>query len=140
MAERLLAEAFKKEGGALACLEVASAGVAAYEGTPASAYAVAAMKEVGLDISDHRSRLLTREMVQDAGMILAMTEMHVVAIQEEYGKLADGKLFLFRQWMPLMLQVGDPFGANLEVYRACRKMIAEAVPSVVTQIKSRFAI
>jgi protein-tyrosine phosphatase len=139
MAEKLLSAALTQEGEPYASIEVTSAGVVAYEGSPASIHSVEAMKEKGLDISNHRSRLLTREMVEKAGLILAMTEMHEVAIEEEYGDLAKGKLFLWRQWMGISRQVGDPFGSDLAVYRACRNAISEALPSVVEFIKKRLS-
>jgi protein-tyrosine phosphatase len=138
MAERFLADALKKEGEPYASMEVTSAGVVAYEGSPASIHSVTVMKEKGLDLSAHRSRLLTREMVEKASLIFAMTEMHEVAIEEEHGEAVKGKLFLWRQWMGMSRQVGDPFGSDLAVYRACRNAISEALPSVVEFIKKKF--
>ena len=59
MAERLLKHALAAENGPLSEFEVISAGVSAFPGDQASRNAVKAMKKVGLDLSDHRSRPLS---------------------------------------------------------------------------------
>src|ERR687883_1473661 len=47
-------------------VEVASAGTSAWEGAPASDGALLVGIERGLDLSNHRARQLTRELVSDA--------------------------------------------------------------------------
>src|SRR3954470_18557240 len=48
-------------------------GVGAVEGAPPSEYAVRALRELGIDISNQRSRMLTSELVQKADYIFGMT-------------------------------------------------------------------
>lgn len=55
---------------------VASVGISAVEGFPATPETVAAMKEEGIDVSDHRSRRLTPELAQTADWIFVMEKMH----------------------------------------------------------------
>ncbi|MGZ8566134.1 MAG: arsenate reductase/protein-tyrosine-phosphatase family protein [Actinomycetota bacterium] len=55
---------------------VSSAGVAGWEGSPATAESVAAARELGIDISGHIARRLTPEMIAGADLILAMAEEH----------------------------------------------------------------
>ena len=50
---------FRHATGGRSDLRVLSAGVGAMEGAPASDHAVRALKELGIDISHHRSRMLT---------------------------------------------------------------------------------
>ncbi len=57
--------------------QVLSAGLGAGEGLPPSAYAVEAVKELGIDISGQRSRMLTPELVQAADFIFGMTHSHI---------------------------------------------------------------
>ena len=57
--------------------QVLSAGLGAMEGQPPSAYAVQAVKELGIDISSQRSRMLTPELVQQADYIFGMTHSHI---------------------------------------------------------------
>lgn len=57
-------------------VEVASAGIAAFNGDPATSEAVIALQEKGIDLSGHRARCLTPEMVKQAELIITMTESH----------------------------------------------------------------
>ena len=54
-----------------------SAGIAAANGHRASPEAVRAAKSLGANISQHRSRKLTPELIRRADMILCMTDLHV---------------------------------------------------------------
>ena len=65
----------RRAGGA--DYQVLSAGLGAAEGQPPSPYAVQAVKELGIDISGLRSRMLTPELVQQADYIFGMTHSHV---------------------------------------------------------------
>src|SRR5664279_2810787 len=58
----------------LAGFSVTSAGTSALAGAPASEGSYLIAIERGLDLSDHRSRLLTRDLVKSAELILTMTE------------------------------------------------------------------
>lgn len=58
-------------------LEVASAGFGA-AGYPAEPETVAAMAEVGVDLSQHRSRQLDRALLEDAGLVLTMTRQQLI--------------------------------------------------------------
>ncbi len=73
MAEVLLADALRRRS-----LEatVSSAGLLD-DGCPASAHSVTVMAEQGLDISGHRSRHLTAEMLDRADLVVGMERRHV---------------------------------------------------------------
>ena len=53
-----------------------SAGLTARDGSPATVHAVEAMREIGLDISAHRSRLLTPELLNGADAVVALGKEH----------------------------------------------------------------
>ena len=59
---------------------VVSAGVGAVEGLPPSEHSVRALRELGIDISKQRSRMLTPEVVDEADYIFGMTHSHVDTI------------------------------------------------------------
>ena len=65
MAEALLRHAAEAAG--VGNLEVSSAGIGAWEGAAASEGAYLVLLEQGLDLSSHRARLLTRELVDECG-------------------------------------------------------------------------
>lgn len=63
-------------------VEVASAGVAAYSGSPASGGALRAAEAHGLDLSTHRSTLLTHDVAVGADLILTMSPSHLMRLIE----------------------------------------------------------
>jgi protein-tyrosine-phosphatase len=48
-----------------------------FDGEPASANGVDVLAERGLDISEHRSRMVTRELIEHADLVIAMAREHV---------------------------------------------------------------
>ncbi|HHZ16127.1 MAG TPA: protein tyrosine phosphatase [Clostridia bacterium] len=78
-------------------IEVLSAGTGAIEGEPAAPQARAVMEERGLDLSQHRARFLTAKMMQEADLILTMTEKHKQYIEEIMPE-AKGKVFILKEY------------------------------------------
>ena len=71
-----MAEALFRAGAGeagLTSLEVGSAGTGALPGAPASEGAYLVMLERGVDLSAHRARLLTRELIEESDVILTMS-------------------------------------------------------------------
>ncbi|MEX2155893.1 MAG: low molecular weight protein arginine phosphatase [Gemmatimonadales bacterium] len=114
LAASLLERALKERG-----LEVAvtSAGTGAWDGAPASEGAYLVGLECGLDLSAHRARLLSRELVEQADLILTMARHHRARVDELGG---EGRVFVLGEYAGREgddVEVSDPFGGNLEVYR-----------------------
>ena len=97
-------------------VEVASAGVFALPGAPATEEAVEALQEVDIDISGHRARLLTREMVAEADLVLTMTAAHRRMVREMAPEDSD-KIFTLAEYVGAGGDVPDPLGQPLAVYR-----------------------
>jgi protein-tyrosine phosphatase len=74
MAAALLARRLSAAG--VTC-EVSSAGTRAESRAPATSEAIAAVAELGLDISSHRTRALDPRGIADADLVLGMTREHV---------------------------------------------------------------
>ncbi|MEO6183220.1 MAG: ribose 5-phosphate isomerase B [Verrucomicrobiota bacterium] len=129
MAEGLFRHAVKGRTGLLAL----SAGVGAINGQPPSAHAVHALKELGIDISRQRSRMLTAELVQQADYIFGMTHSHVDSINLLYPFAAE-KTFLLREFDETLdvyeKDIGDPIGGPLETYQDCRDQIEQGIASL----------
>ena len=81
MAAALLKHALAAQPEPLRSLEIISAGVGGRDGDTVSANSVTAMKKVGLDVSGHRSRAVTEELVRGAVAVLGMTESHRAMLQ-----------------------------------------------------------
>lgn len=103
-------------------LRVMSAGVYAADGSPASSQAIAAMAGLGLDLSSHRSRLLTPQIVRDADRVYCMTEHHVRAVTAMCPALADRVMCLDAQG-----DIMDPIGASVNEYARCAGQIRSAM-------------
>jgi len=80
MAEALFRRLLDEDTGLAGEWTVSSAGLTASPGAPAAPMAVEAMSERGLDLSSHRATLLTADMVEDADLIVTMTNEQKRAI------------------------------------------------------------
>jgi len=137
MAARLLRHALEAEPEPLRSLEVVSAGVAAFPGDPASPYSVRALRKVGLDLDDHRSRAFSPHMADQSLLILVMTESHRQILNARFPDI-DTPILLFRECIPGCQDpdVPDPVGGSLQDYLETRDSLAEAIPSLIQHIKT----
>lgn len=140
MASALLQHALAAQPEPLRSIKVISAGVSAHPGETVSENSVIALKKVGLNISSHRAQALTQRMLDEAALVLCMTESHRSMIQAQ-AKPAPKNLFLFREFMPPPheREIADPFGGPLRIYETARDEMVEAIPSLLEFIKTRFA-
>ncbi len=134
MAEGIFRQAIRGRGN----YRVLSAGLGALEGQPPSSYAVQAVKELGIDISDRRSRALTPEMVQQADYIFGMTHSHIDTVMLLYPQAAE-KTFLLREFDETLdlfeKDISDPIGGSYEVYLNCRDQIEQGIASLLRFIE-----
>lgn len=104
------------------------------EGQAPSHYAVQAVKELGIDISRQRSRMLTAELVQQADYIFGMTHSHVDSVYLLYPQAAE-KTFLLREFDDTLdvfeKDISDPIGGSFEVYLNCRDQIEQGIASLM---------
>ena len=109
---------------------VFSAGVGAIEGQPPSSHAVRALKELGIDISHLRSRMLTSELVDEADYIFGMTHSHVDSVNLLFPQAAE-KTFLLREFDETLDEfekdISDPIGGSYETYAYCRDQIEQGI-------------
>src|SRR5690348_15638765 len=130
MAEGLFRQAVEGRGE----YRVLSAGLGALEGQPPSPYAVQAVKELGINISGQRSRMLTPDLVQAADYIFGMTHSHIDTVIMLY-PLAAEKTFLLREFDETLDQfekdISDPIGGSYEIYLTCRDQIEQGIPSLL---------
>ena len=113
---------------------VFSAGLGAVDGQPPTAHSVAAMRELGIDISQQHSRMLTADLVRQADYIFGMTHSHVDAIALLYPPTAE-KTFLLREFDDTLEEfekdISDPIGGTYEVYKNCRDQIEQGIASLL---------
>lgn len=120
-------------------IEADSAGIGAVSGLPASPHAITVMEEIGIDISDIRSKPITAELVRRADYIFCMSYSQLDSLLLLFPSAAE-KTYLLREFeedVPLIArEIPDPIGGSLEVYRFCRDQIAKALPKVVDFVLS----
>jgi protein-tyrosine-phosphatase len=104
-----------------------SAGVAAWRGGPASPEAVAAMREIGIDIVAHRSRALARHLVDEAAILLAMTEGHRREIARRFPEAEKNTFLVHGFGAGKARDVADPVGLPVEAYRHTRDELVQAL-------------
>ncbi|MBI2874122.1 MAG: low molecular weight protein arginine phosphatase [Firmicutes bacterium] len=134
--------------------EVRSAGIGAFPGQPATAETLKALQERGIDARAHRSRALTPELAAWADLILVMTEGHRRTVLARYPE-AVGKVHLAGGYVPAGArgeetagaseadrlvrtagtEIKDPFGCDLDSYRACRERIEAALRRALDKLR-----
>ncbi len=115
-------------------VEAVSAGTSAHDGSPASDGALLVGMERNMDLGGHRSQTLTRALVSDADLILAMGPHHLERIEALGG---SGRAFLvsdFASHGTSTRAIGDPVGAELDVYRATADELEIEIRRVMDRI------
>jgi protein-tyrosine-phosphatase len=135
MAEALArqwAETFAPDRG----LNFISAGLAAWPDQPASHQAVETMRETGVDITRHRARQVSAELVRKADLILTMTGRHKKMLLATFPESAD-KVYTLVEFAVGDGDISDPYGRPVEVYRRCagemRLLIEKALHKIIRQ-------
>ncbi len=119
MGEALLREKINQRGYS-AKWQVVSAGVLALPGLPASEFSVLEMADRGLDISKHRSQMITPELMKESQLIFVMTHHHRDALTFQY-PAHKNKVKLFSELRGIKFDIDDPFGEPREGYAECAR-------------------
>lgn len=129
MAEAVLRHALKEPEEII----VESAGLGAMVDWPASEHAEVLMAERGLDISSHRARQLTPELIQKADLILVMETGHKKAIEAE-DVTARGKVFRLGEWRDT--EIDDPYRQSKAAYVEALTEIDASAADWVERLKN----
>jgi protein-tyrosine-phosphatase len=131
LAEALMRRALAARGHTN--IQVSSAGTGAWDGAPASEGSLLVGLENGLDLTQHRARLLTRELAQTADLILVMSPQQ----RERVAALGAGdRAHTLTEFAGVggAAEVQDPFGSDLDAYRATYRQLEELVDAVAARI------
>lgn len=113
-------------------IKVASAGVAAYEGVPASSHGIKLMAEQGADLSDFKSQRVTDQLIKEADFVFGMTSAHCQQLTTLYPGAAK-KIFLLTEWST-QEDIEDPIGGTIESYQRCSDKIKKALEKILQLI------
>jgi len=133
MAETIFRDLLEKSG--LKGIRVASRGVGALDGYPASEGTLQALKAAGLDAQAHRARPLTADDAERADVILVMEESHWAAIAGSF-PFAVKKTFLLKPYSGgADTDIADPIGGSPEDYEKCRIEIQTCLAGLLVKLK-----
>lgn len=122
-------------------LSVSSAGTTAFDGMKAASNAIKVLKEMRIDLSVHRTRVLTARMVEGADLVITMTGEQKEEIADlvpgSRGKvMAMGELDSKRE----SPDIGDPIGGGEEVYRKTRDEIEGLIFKLIDYLADIFKL
>ncbi len=115
-------------------ISVTSAGVGAFSGQQASKHSITLAKEEGEDLSGHRSKAVTIDLVEKATHIFALGRGHLAAILDDFPE-AEDKVYLVTEFAAddrlRGKDIADPFGGDLEDYREVKELLEKCLPSLL---------
>ncbi|HHZ02538.1 MAG TPA: low molecular weight protein arginine phosphatase [Tissierellia bacterium] len=123
-------------------INVSSAGISVFPGETANEKSISALKEMGIDIRDHRARQLTDE-IMNTDLILTMTLNHKRIIEDYYKHRKEKlpKIYTLKEFAakisgekPLKLDIDDPYGRSHHVYKKTRDEIIEDLKKILKNI------
>ena len=129
IAKRLVATAGRTD------IEVSSAGTQAWEGSPASDGSLLVGMERDLDLSGHRARQLTRDILAESDLILVMAPSHLSRVKE-LDPTANAHLLSGFASGEGGQTVQDPFGGDLMAYRETADDLERELSGLVERIPS----
>ena len=105
-----------------------SAGISAFPGDEVSRNAVKAAEKFGCDISSHRARRVNSYMIDEADLVVCMTQSHKNALSPF---VPSEKLIAFSD-------IPDPYGTDEGVYSECAERIYEQIQRLLGSLTSVF--
>jgi protein-tyrosine-phosphatase len=129
MAEGLFRKAAEGKG-----YQVSSAGVAAYEGAPASRETVEILQEKGIALDGFGSRMVNEEILAETTHVFCLTSGHRDSLQQHFPEMAD-KLFLVAEFAEIEGQVGrdisDPIGCGQSAYEEVARQLEQSIAGIL---------
>jgi protein-tyrosine-phosphatase len=117
-------------------IRVLSAGLHAFGGSP-TAEAIEVMRAEGINISGYRSRQLTRELIEEADLILTMKKEYKDMIVSRHPEFKH-KVFTLKEFAGETedLDIADPYGEGMKAYETCAEEIKQTLTNAFEKIAS----
>lgn len=128
MAKGLL-EKYLREAGLSERVAVDSAGTGAYSGIPAAPNTIEVMKEENIDVSMHKGKGITPELLKKSDFIFAMERAHRKAILNILPE-SDSRTRLLNDDE----DIPDPIGKPVEVYKHARDIIRDSIENIFLEL------
>jgi protein-tyrosine-phosphatase len=120
-------------------ISVGSAGTSAWPDAPASDGSLLVAMEHGIDLGEHRARPLAPDIVAASDLILVMGPHHLDRVEALGG---TGRSFLLTAYASHSADtspVNDPFGGDLDVYRATFDELYRGIGRVLDRVDTERA-
>lgn len=149
MAEGILKKMCKENQ--LDNLVVSSAGISTFDGAPPSLFALEVAKARHVDLTQHRSKQLNKQILSKADLILVLSAEHMEYIRK-LDKKALEKTHLLKTFPPTpsasnedgkegVLYIKDPMGGSMDGYNQCfleiEKEISRIFPELIDLASKR---
>jgi protein-tyrosine-phosphatase/predicted ATP-grasp superfamily ATP-dependent carboligase len=136
MAEAMLQRALATRGidGSV----VRSAGLHAVPGREAHSWALAASRELGIPLDQHRAQLLTPELVSSSDFVFAMDFENLAELRTLY-PAAKNKIFLLSRYAEgrqRNREIPDPYFGDIETTRQCYSVLSACIDNLAREIGS----
>jgi protein-tyrosine-phosphatase/predicted ATP-grasp superfamily ATP-dependent carboligase len=119
-------------------IRVHSAGMLPRLGVPSPPTAIEAAKLVAVDMQNHRSQPLPREIAESATVFVVFDEINLLAIRDRFPFIAAPVVmlgsFLKKDGFPWM--IADPDGGDLATFQTTYAQIAQAVERLAAEIRT----
>jgi L-threonylcarbamoyladenylate synthase len=109
--------------------KIDSAGTAAAYGLRASGESIEFCAAKGVDITDHQSKFLTRDLLEDCDYVFVMCQAHKQYVVSLMPEAARQTLLIDEN-----MEIPDPIGGGKEVYERSGVLIEEAVKRRINEI------
>ena len=124
MAEALFKDMMKKKGKEI---EADSASISMVEGMEAADNAKKVLKEIGIDISDHRSKNISHVgNFEDIDIFAVMSNMHKLVLKEI--GIDENKIYILENG------IEDPYGKDEDEYRKVRDQLKDSIEKMYNEI------
>ncbi|QGG47093.1 low molecular weight protein arginine phosphatase [Heliorestis convoluta] len=117
-------------------IQVLSAGTFAWKESPASLQARQVMLAQGLNLEDHRATTITEAQLQQADIILTMTQnQKELLLEMATDDTTRAKIFTLREFTGDSGDIADPFGQDETVYYQCYKELQASIANAINRIQ-----
>lgn len=113
---------------------IISCGTLNINGRPAASNAIAAMKEIEMDISSHYSQGAVVGLLKMADHIVIMAPQHERALLDADATLKPKIRRMWEYSSDDLSQIDDPVGKDLDAFRACRDLLLDCVQDWLDEV------
>jgi len=142
MAEGILKKMLKDQG--VSSVGVSSAGICSLDNIPATPFAIQVAKDKNVDISRHLSRQLTKMILGESDLVLAMAQEHLDFIRRIHEE-SSPQAYLLKLFPrshsesntkqdPGVLSIKDPVGGSLAEYEKSFREIEKEIKRILPEI------